>query len=523
MGLEGSHAIADEPRMGSLVAGRYRILAPLGEGGMGTVFLAEHTGISRKVAIKVLAASWANTPDVVRRFRAEARAVGSIGHANIVEVLDAAELADGRPFIVMELLDGPTLYGVLQAETRLPWRRAVEIIIPVARALAAAHEMGIVHRDLKAENVMLVERAGSEVVKVLDFGIAADLTPGSLRATTPGLAVGTPIYMAPEQASGARPTPAFDIYAAGVLLFELIDGAPPIFSESPLDLLATKLRERAPSIGARVPGLPSALVELVDSMLAIDPAQRPESAIAVAQMLEAILAEADAPPAPVAVVAKARALPLTVALVSCIGVATWVAWPETKVEVAAKSVVTAKSEAPEPEPPAEIPITPELTEQVEITPTVPEPSPDPISPEPISPDPLAAPSTTPPPIARTPTKSPPTKPSVTPVAPAVVPPTEPTPTPAPAKPEPDPSDDEACKRLRREAEDARVAYDWHGVLRHTAKSSCWSKSVERTKLRVKANMELSRFSECVSLGENSRDAEVIKWVQVCRLRLDRDG
>jgi serine/threonine-protein kinase len=517
MGFEGSHAHVDEPRIGSLVAGRYRILAPLGEGGMGTVFLAEHTGISRKVAMKVLAANWANTPDVVRRFRAEARAVGSIGHANIVEVLDAAELPDGRPFIVMELLDGPTLYGVLQAETRLPWRRAVELIIPVAHALGAAHDMGIVHRDLKAENVMLVERGTTEVVKVLDFGIAADVTPGTNRATTPGLAVGTPIYMAPEQASGAQPTPAFDIYAAGVLLFELIDGAPPIFSDSPLDLLATKLRDKAPSIGSRVQGLPPALVEIVDACLAIDPAQRPSSAIELATMLEAILAAPQptpTPPPPIVVVApKPRALPITLAVASCVGLATWALWPAPQ---PAPRVATTRTTIDDPTPasidaPAELAVAPTPAAVPKIEAPRVEPTPTPaaaIEPTPSKPTHAVKPLGKP-----------------TPPVPTTKPP-EPLPAPAPAKPaitEPDPSDDEECKRMRREAEDARVAFDWHGVLRHTSRSSCWSKSVERTKLRVKANMELSRFSECVSLGEKIRDPEVMKWVQVCRLRLDREG
>ncbi|HET6585894.1 MAG TPA: serine/threonine-protein kinase, partial [Nannocystaceae bacterium] len=170
---------------GTVVAGRYRVLDALGSGAMGTVYLAEHLAIGRRVALKVVAAGWSKSTAVTRRFRAEARAASAIGHPNIVEVLDADELPDGRPFIVMELLDGRDLLALLRREGPLPWVRVCQLGARIAHALHAAHEIGIVHRDLKAENVMLISGPNGEVVKVLDFGIAVTITEGAERATRP--------------------------------------------------------------------------------------------------------------------------------------------------------------------------------------------------------------------------------------------------------------------------------------------------------------------------------------------------
>ncbi len=294
MSLSASHPAFDEDHEwlepGTVLAGRYRVVELLGRGGMGAVYLAEHLAVGRSVAIKVLSHALSHDPTIVERFRSEARTASSIGHPNIVEVFDAGQLDDGRLYLVMELLSGQSLYEVVEQEGRVPVERAVRWLREVARALRAAHQVGVIHRDLKPENVMLARIGEEERIKVLDFGISARSEAASgPRLTQAGQALGTPEYMAPEQAKGAAPTTAIDIYAFGVLAFELLAGHPPIAGGSPAETIARKLTEPPPSLASVRPDAPPALADLVDRCLAADAAARPASMDAVLGEIEAIL------------------------------------------------------------------------------------------------------------------------------------------------------------------------------------------------------------------------------------------
>lgn len=277
---------------GTIIAQRYRIARPLGRGGMGTVYLAEHITVGRKVAIKVLTHEWSEHEVVARRFKEEARAASAAGHPNIIEVFDAGELPDRRLFIVMEFLTGRSLYEELSATGPFDVVRACRVVRDVARAIRAAHGVGIIHRDLKPDNIMLVNRGEGEIVKVLDFGISAsaDRTEEEQRLTIPGHALGTPEYMAPEQSKGRPPTEAFDIYALGVILYETLVGEPPFVSENIVEVLARKATEAAPPLDKRRDGLPPPLVALVHACIEVDPARRPANADVFLAHLEPIVA-----------------------------------------------------------------------------------------------------------------------------------------------------------------------------------------------------------------------------------------
>ncbi len=277
---------------GTVLAERYRVERTLGQGGMGIVYLAEHMGVGRQVAVKVLTAEWSRHEVVARRFREEARAANAAGHPHIVEVYDAGRLEDGRLYMAMEFLTGRSLYEEIVDVGPLDLVRACRIIGQVADAIGAAHRVGIVHRDLKPDNVMLVARDDGDFVKVLDFGISASAvrSEAEQRLTRPGHCVGTPEYMAPEQAKGKDPTPRFDVYALGVMLYEALVGEPPFTSENMVEVLARKATETAPPVQGRRPEVPATLAKLVHDCLEIDPALRPASAALVKQRLDEVIA-----------------------------------------------------------------------------------------------------------------------------------------------------------------------------------------------------------------------------------------
>ena len=220
---------APELDVGSEVDGRYRIIELIGEGGMGKVYLAEHVEIGKRVALKVLHPSYSRMPDLVERFRREARAASKIGHPNIVDVTDFGATADGSVYFVMEYLEGVELGSVIEREGALDVARALRITGQICRALSAAHREGIIHRDLKPENIFLITRDGeADVVKVLDFGIAKTTEAEAARErrlTSPGMAMGTPEYMAPEQAAGRPADARTDIYSLGAIMYEMVTGA----------------------------------------------------------------------------------------------------------------------------------------------------------------------------------------------------------------------------------------------------------------------------------------------------------
>ncbi|MBA3452778.1 MAG: protein kinase [Deltaproteobacteria bacterium] len=286
---EGATALARAPDndelepdlIGATVDGRYHIMELIGEGGMGKVYLAEHVEIGKRVALKVLHPSYSRMPDLVERFRREARAASKIGHPNIVDVTDSGTTNDGSVYFVMEFLEGVELGSVIEREGEMDVARALRISSQICRALAAAHAQGIVHRDLKPENVFLITRDGAaDVVKVLDFGIAKTTEAEAARErrlTSPGMAMGTPEYMAPEQAAGRPADARCDVYALGAIMYEMTTGTPPYSGDNFMEILTKKAtQDPPPPISVRA-DLPPQVSDLVMAAMARNPDDRPQT------------------------------------------------------------------------------------------------------------------------------------------------------------------------------------------------------------------------------------------------------
>jgi serine/threonine protein kinase len=274
----------DIPRV---IANRFRIECEIGRGGMGTVYLATHLGLERPVAIKVLKAEFAADPEVAERFMREARTMARLRHKRAAMIFDAGSLPDGRPFIVMEHVEGATLADILAREGRFAPERAVRIACEICDVLAEAHALGIVHRDLKPSNIMLNERG----VSVLDFGIAKVLTASAdvtkTHATTEsGLIIGTPRYMSPEQCMGRPVGTASDLYSVGVLVYEMLSGEPPFTDQLQSAVLVRQATAAPPPLMARCPEAPRRLAMATHTLLAKNPADRPQSAREARAMLE---------------------------------------------------------------------------------------------------------------------------------------------------------------------------------------------------------------------------------------------
>jgi serine/threonine protein kinase len=263
--------------LGKTIGGRYRVRGVLGEGGMGTVFEAEHIALGRSVAVKVLHATQAAKKDSIRRFQQEARAAGAIGHPNICGVIDLGTLDDGSPYIVMERLLGETLADRVASEAGLPFEDVIDILVQVLSGLVAAHEQQIVHRDIKPENIFLTTRVGCPpLVKILDFGVskmtgpsAGGIRPEDLALTRTGMVMGTPYYMAPEQARGERDLDArVDLYACGVILYEALTGRRPFTALNYNALLLQILSTTPRPASERRPALPPAFDEVIAKAMA---------------------------------------------------------------------------------------------------------------------------------------------------------------------------------------------------------------------------------------------------------------
>ena len=299
--LNGSKTTVD-PLIGPLLADRYRLSSLLGEGGMGRVYLGEHTLMRKRVAFKVLHKELTQMPEVVARFEREAMAAANIDHPHVAAATDFGKLADGSVFLVLEYVQGKSLRDVIN-EGPLPVDRAMRIARQMTSALVSAHALGIVHRDLKPENVMLVEKGGEpDFVKVLDFGIAKvpvkDVSErGSIRPakviTRVGMIFGTPEYMAPEQALGQNVDARADLYALGIVLFEMLSGRRPFSADSPVGILGQQLQGALPTFAKRAPHVhvPVAFEQLVLRLLAPAAASRFQSAEELVLAMDGLLAQ----------------------------------------------------------------------------------------------------------------------------------------------------------------------------------------------------------------------------------------
>jgi serine/threonine-protein kinase len=522
---------------GTIIADRYRVLAILGAGGMGTVYRGEHLTVGRSVAIKVLSGEWSGQGFVARRFQAEARIASTIGHPNIVEVFDAGKLPDGRLFLVMEHLEGHDLAAELAHHHRLSQQRTAQVLRQVALALAAAHKAGVIHRDLKPGNVMIARRADDEIVKILDFGVASSpraTARDGQRLTIPGSVMGTPDYMAPEQAT-AEPTPRFDIYALGVMAFEMLTGEPPIDADDAFELLVRKRQEAAPSLAVGAPWVHPEFIRLIDDCLQILPSRRPLDASEFLERLDIFIDELSADeraspspasaatiathdlavdddpeffvaarplPGPATVPARSIAAPsahttrsrLALGLgVLGLGLVAWLSLSlsDRSAQPLIVEAAAARTDAAPPRPPG-----------LETAPSAPTTA--------IPTTPPAPPDATPPTTLPSPPLAAPSQPAAAALARG------------PGAPKPAASKREfassECTRLRTRADEARRSQSW-GLLRDLSRRrSCWATDAEARKLQTKALMELGDFTGCLSAGTGLTDKEVVQWRKLCKQR-----
>jgi serine/threonine protein kinase len=331
--------------VGTVLADRYEIVRRIGEGGMGAVYEARHTVIGKRVAVKVLLEKFLEKPDLVARLLQEARLASSIGHENIVDVTDFGTTTDGRAFVVMEFLEGESLAQLVIRDAPLPVERSLRITRQVASALGAAHAKGIVHRDVKPENVYLVRRGDADFVKVVDFGVskavhATDESPEWQRLTRTGMVLGTPLYMSPEQARGGEDVDSrADIWAVGVMLYECLTGEVPFRAPNYLGVISQVLTKEATSPTGLRPelGIPPAVETVVMRALEKDRERRYQRMSDLERDLDRILggdhdiasraADPETPPAPAVLRTRWH---LAIAAVLVIGVGLAVALARTE-------------------------------------------------------------------------------------------------------------------------------------------------------------------------------------------------
>ncbi len=270
--------------VGTLLSGRYRLDAQVGSGGMSTVYRAFDTVLERQVAIKLMHREIASDSDQLERFRREARAVAQLNHPHIVGVIDAGE-DENMPYIVFEFIEGETLKDHIRRAGRLPVGESVAYAIEIARALGAAHERHIVHRDVKPQNVLIDEEGAA---RVTDFGIARTLTEEGL--TADGRVLGTTDYVSPEQALGQPVGPPSDLYSLGVVLFEMLTGDVPFHGENQVAVAMKHVRDELPDVQLRRPEASSALAAVVDKATAKDVERRYADSRELIDDLEDVLA-----------------------------------------------------------------------------------------------------------------------------------------------------------------------------------------------------------------------------------------
>ncbi|HEX5873766.1 MAG TPA: serine/threonine-protein kinase [Pyrinomonadaceae bacterium] len=296
--------------LGTTLAGKYRIEERLNEGGMGTVYRGTHVLMDKTVAVKVLRPSLAADEKIVARFSREARAASRISHPNALSVTDFGEDESGHVFIVMEFLSGRTLKQLIRDEGPLPLPRVVDITRQVCDALNAAHQQGVVHRDLKSDNIMLVDTMAGDHAKVLDFGIAKITEPDGAvdtNLTAPNLVIGTPQYMSPEQCSQDSEIDArSDIYSLGVILYEMLVGHVPFSGDSPTMVMMKHLQDPVPSVLEERNDLPASVGRVVARAMAKVPDNRYQNVAELVDDLSIASGMTLTRTAPAAVIADTR-------------------------------------------------------------------------------------------------------------------------------------------------------------------------------------------------------------------------
>jgi eukaryotic-like serine/threonine-protein kinase len=277
--MESAHA---DLLTGRMLDRRYHVRSRIAHGGMATVYLATDTRLDREVALKVMHADLARDADFVDRFIGEAKSVARLSHPNIVSVFDQG--ADGQYlYLAMEYVPGRTLRALLRERGWLPWQEALALIDPVLAGLAAAHQAGLVHRDVKPENVLITADGR---VKVVDFGLArASAAVGNTRA---GVIIGSVAYIAPESVTGAATDARTDVYGAGILLFEMLTGRQPFTGETPLAVAYAHVNSDVPAVSSLAGGIPPAVDHLVRAATSRDPGRRPPNAGAFLQAVRTL-------------------------------------------------------------------------------------------------------------------------------------------------------------------------------------------------------------------------------------------
>lgn len=273
-----------DPLIGQTIKGRYRVAKKLGTGGMGTVYLAEQVNIGRKVGLKVLHREYAEEEEFVRRFRHEARLAASLNHRNVIVVHDFDQADDGSLFLAMEYVDGRSLRDVIK-EGPLDVGRALRLGIQIAEGLRAAHRAGVIHRDVKPENIMLLGEG--EEIKLMDFGISRLKDRAAMtQLTRSGVIMGTPAYMSPEMIERGEVSERSDIYAFGIMLYEMLSGAVPFRAPTPSGVLMKHLRETAVSVRKLQPEIPPSIEQVVMQAIEKKPQSRQQNMEEVAQGLK---------------------------------------------------------------------------------------------------------------------------------------------------------------------------------------------------------------------------------------------
>jgi tRNA A-37 threonylcarbamoyl transferase component Bud32 len=289
--------------VGSIVHEKFHVMKKLGEGGMGAVYLAEHVKMGRKVALKVMNPGMHQDPDAIARFNREAKNASQLNHPNVCAIYDFGETPEGMIYLAMEFIEGSSLSGIIEKAGALPASRAASIIHQAADALQVAHDYGIVHRDLKPDNIMIARaRDGSDMVKVVDFGIAKASSSDAQKVTKTGLVVGTPEYMSPEQLAGDKLDGRSDIYSLALVAFNCLTGKLPFPSNSAQEAMIMRLTDEPKSLAEMKPDVewPAELQAVMDKALARDANERYASAAqfgrdmakAVENMPQTIAAEA---------------------------------------------------------------------------------------------------------------------------------------------------------------------------------------------------------------------------------------